>query len=230
MTAITSQVILSIVIFYALTWAFYAVTKKLKSKFIINYVPLDFSAVQAQFGTLNNEQMELFKRSVKNAQYLGKFLIAVAWLISMYCGYFLALTLTQFMGDKGYFGMLLIPGFIIWGISTKALVELANVEIDKILLSLIRKKGTTLQCPECGAYFAITIDEINRVLIAAVPRQSKRTTNRNSNGNRTVTESYWTEARYTVTKKKSCVQCDYTHVYEISETKQENKSSSTYQE
>ena len=176
---------------------------------------------------LNDEQIKIY-RSVRGRAVLGD--RAKTNKISI-LGYIFGLFLffVFLVGAAPWYLIIAgVPAIGIWIHGVNVISAAHESKSEGRVREEIWRLHTKYKCPDCRSHFAVTFSKLGEVLISAIPRQSKKVGARNSEGRTPVMEAHWTEARYEVTKHEDCACCSYEKTYKVNETRQENRSSTTY--
>ena len=181
------------------------------------------------FGPLNAEQKKRFIDSVEKAE--SKSSTSHFWInICLASIMLVAMDFVVRAVDNKSLMLFLLPGAFFYVKATilvrKQIKALKPLRIAK----MVEAQASDLSCEKCKAVFAKVTRVLDKQLLQAIPRPTGFVGPRDSNGGRSVTESYWTEARYKITKRDSCFCCDYESEYVVQETKRENYTTSTYRE
>lgn len=180
-------------------------------------------------GNFNSDQMEIYKSVRDEAEGRDFWKSTLIGIFLAGCGIALANSLI-ISNSSNFVSLLLLPGVGVWLYATLLVVMAHMSRGEGRVRKFIKERSEDLQCPNCDAHFAAMTERLGEKLIAAIPRQSRSVGNRNSNGNRLVFESYWTEARYEVRMRDHCACCDYDKRYLVQETREENKKTTRYSE
>lgn len=180
-------------------------------------------------GNFNDQQMEIYnsvRETAESRDFWKSALIGIAL-----AGLGFKLTNEAIVSSaSNLVSILLIPGLGVWIYGTFLIVKAHASKSEGRVRKFIEERSKDLQCPKCDAHFAAMTERLSEKLIAAIPRQSRSVGKRDSNGQRSVFESYWTEARYEVRMRDHCACCDYDKRYLVQEAREENKRTTRYSE